>query len=342
MQIRNLTFKHANLTFNISIRSKVTLLQGNSGTGKTVLIDNVANRERFENVATWSTSTGVSVLDFAKALAEESVLFLDEDAIKHVSRRSQLVDLWRLPIYLVIASRRPLRAIAYSYTDCYVLETKNGVTVLKNKYQDYSVLPACNSYVCEDSGAGFEYYDNWLPNVVSSHGNRNLLKYPNAEAIIADGSAIGCFMPSLVKSGTKLFLPISFEQLLVLYFTHYNAQYFLRAFSAKYLTWERFYTAFCQRSDNPLGFRYTKSHLNAVVFNEPILRELKDRSSKRMSTVTHKRYLTAPICNKADSKSAVQSLLLDLGKPSLFTQVYENLPAVLESDTFVDLVLSLL
>lgn len=343
MQARTVIVKYnKKLEFVLTIKSKVTILRGDSATGKTTLIDNVGiNRKNLNNkgIVVYNPRSNVDVMTFARSLDRNTIVFFDEDAVKLLVKDKILNKLWHMPLYFIFATRKRLYCIDYSYTDCYVMKTKNNLCEALRETRSFGKLPKDTHYVCEDSNSGFQYFSDRLQSVLTMHGVRNCVKFANKGTLILDGAASGKYIAKLQYLKAKLYLPPSFEWLLLKHYTGRKASEFLELYTADFLTMEQFYTSLCISGFLP--FKYTKSKLPVSVFKEILIPELEGTSSKYWSKIASTQYLPN-ICDKYDAKDCLNLLLQDMGKSKYFKKVFTLLPDTLDPDAFYNTVKSCL
>lgn len=336
MSERILNFKHANVTFSLKIKSKVTIIQGDSATGKTVLISNITDEKHegyVDGVRRFDMTARSNPEAFLASLPRGSIVFLDEEDVSAVRPGGWLRKICTYPVYIVLASRATLTELNYDYRDVYTLYTDSTYhTTLIRRYQDYDTLPDAASYACEDSASGKEYYEDRLGSVETISGNKSCLR-ARSEALILDGSAIGKYMPKLIKSGKKLYLPESFEYLLLTGIARLSPDSLHKLDYLDYLTRERFYYWLCSGT-NLLDFKYSKRKLNKRVFFKDLL------GCGKPST-----FVTSLPTVKIHTKSDLNELLLSLDCTEFFqlilTEVETKLSNGITSTDVIDLLYKL-
>lgn len=176
--------------YQLSIERKVTVIKGNSGTGKSSLIrllldyaelgkDSGVRVKKsseyeikvFENRTNWiqELETSSNCIIFA----DEDVRYLYE---KTFQRIAQMAD-----CYFVIISRSGMfQQLPYAISSIYELRTKNnGKTFLTQMYRIYQQEPdevRTNYFITEDSNAGYEMIQKiFTCPVEAANGNSNIL-----------------------------------------------------------------------------------------------------------------------------------------------------------------------
>ena len=122
--------------------------------------------------------------------------------------------------------------------------------MLERKYDNYDYIPDTPSFI-EDSKSGYEYFKRFFPGIRTTYGKDNIINNASLDStVIADGASIGPVFP-LLLSKYKLFLPESFEWLLL----RKNGKVPDVSLS---INAEKEYTACCKK----LPFKYKKGKLN--------------------------------------------------------------------------------
>lgn len=232
--------KNRHITFSFTLERNITVITGDSGTGKTKLINMVRDYSEL------GKSSGVTlrcdktciVLEGRNweqilndthnsvVFVEESTRFLTSQAFAQTMKKSNN--------YYVLVTREPLPQIPYSI-DCIKQIIKNNSkpkldSIYKNiRTNDISGFPY-DIVITEDSKSGFQLFtkatEKHKVKCISSDGKSGILpllsKYSNKNIlVIADAAALGSEIRGLVRfkeiSGNKIdfFLPESFEWLIL-------------------------------------------------------------------------------------------------------------------------------
>ncbi len=286
----------------LPIRRNLTILQGKSATGKTTLIELIAQYEAL------GESSGVTIncdapcrvlagVTWRRDLAdiENSIVFIDEDSafmktheFAHAARHSSN--------YYVLIAREALPQLPYSVDEIYGLK---NTTRSSSKYPAYkrvytSVYRVFGSttftgerpelVIVEDSNSGYEFFSalcakSGVP-CVSAGGKSNIYRLLRERSeteilLIADGAAFGAemaYVTSLTRfKNIQLFLPESFEWLVL------NSSLFADAKtrdmllhpasyieSATFFSWEQFFTKELIEKTSGSYLAYSKRELNEV------------------------------------------------------------------------------
>jgi hypothetical protein len=285
-------------SYVFTLRRNITVLTGNSGTGKTTLYDMI------REYAELGKSSGVTISAPCPVVAlegknwelelentENSIVVVDEDnwflrseAFARAVRRSSN--------YFLLITRQYLHQLPYSVTEIYkVVGNKNKrfepiYTDIDHMY-DHPLrrrLPFHpDVIITEDSRAGSAFFhavaDKFHLQCVSAEGKSNCLRVIESYTdknivVIADGAAFGSDMEALVRrqqltpNKIALFLPESFEWLILEsgivtvsdrdYLEH-PADY---ADSGQYESWEQYFTEVLENTTQDIPYaRYNKNEL---------------------------------------------------------------------------------
>lgn len=280
----------------LTIKRNITILKGNSATGKTELIRLVGEYE------TNGASSGITLscdvkcrvltaVDWELRLnaMKKSIIFIDETAaFIHTKRFAELVK--GSDNYFVIVSRDDLSQLPYSIDEIYGLrdatDTQKYKTyrrIYNEMYKIYNLETnrsfAPELVITEDSNSGFEFFSIlYSGKCASAHGKSNVcerIRESNKEKILAivDGAAFGCEIGKVLrylqssKKDCLIYAPESFEYLIlsagildvprqVLSETYQYAD------SAKYMSWEEFYTAYLLNKTRNSIAQYRKARLS--------------------------------------------------------------------------------
>lgn len=286
----------------LPIRRNLTILQGKSATGKTTLIELVAQYEAL------GESSGVTIncdapcrvlagVTWRRDLAdiENSIVFIDEDnafmkthEFAHAARHSSN--------YYVLIAREALPQLPYSVDEIYGLK---NTTRSSSKYPAYkrvytSVYRVFGSttftgerpelVIVEDSNSGYEFFfalcaKSGVP-CVSAGGKSNIYRLLRERSeteilVIADGAAFGAemaYVTSLTRfKKIRLFLPESFEWLVLSssLFDDVGTREMLlhpsdHIESSEFFSWEQFFTKELIEKTSGSYLAYSKRGLNEV------------------------------------------------------------------------------
>lgn len=291
-----------NVHFSFDITRNITVIRGDSATGKTTLINLLSEYENF------GRQSGVTLVcdKRCRVLTEadweirlqnmkDSIVFIDEG-----NRFIKSTDFARCvresDNYYVIITRESLYNLPYSVEEIYEMRKIRHNMTLGKVYNGirkfYSDIPVENNriidtemIITEDSNSGHEFFlhvaDQNGIHCISAHGKSNIfhtvqgLKGKQKICIIADGAAFGAEMDRLYKlqavqpGRITMYLPESFEWLILKSDMIHDQS--VREIlsspeehidSAVYFSWEQYFTQLLTERTTDTYMRYTKEQLN--------------------------------------------------------------------------------
>ena len=280
-------------TYAFTVRRNITILCGDSGTGKTTLYEMIRDFNRFGKQSNVHISCDKNVIALSgdrwmetlEGLSD-SIVLIDEDndfiltnAFARAVRGSDN--------YFILETRDYIPSLPYSVDEIYRIsgaKTKKFIPVYQDVDRMYDkpdsrLLPFIPEVIItEDSNSGFQFFKNEAEKMgihcVSAQGKtkigRLLRKYREKNvAVIADGAAFGSEIRSLVEQQAltpnklAIFLPESFEWLILASgVVTVNSEWLERtedyADSCKYMSWEQFYTDLLRTITKEMGFMHYK------------------------------------------------------------------------------------
>lgn len=288
----SLEIESRKVIYQLDIERKVTVIKGNSGTGKSsmirILSDYVELGKDSGVRIRKSSDYEIKILenrsDWPRDLeqAHNTVIFVDEDVRylyeKHFQTMFQTAD-----CYIVIISRSGMfQQLPYAISSIYELRTqKSGKMSLVRMYRIYQkkLDEAKASFaITEDSNAGYEMMRKiFTCPVESAGGNSNVLYCLSKNlmtsgeiSVIVDGAAFGGYISAVMKlagirNNVTVIAPESFEYLLLKtsafqrFLTDELEYTWKYCDSRLYLTWERYFTDLLGKiAEQNHGFQYSK------------------------------------------------------------------------------------
>ena len=285
------------LHYEFDIKRNITIIQGDSATGKTTLINMLRQAENL------GKSSGIDVicdvpcrvLEGAnwKLLLENisgSILFTDEENA-FINTEEFAASVRDSDNYFVLITRENLYNLPYSVEEIYGLNYSGRYQNTKKVYQQmYRIYANVQNVpvkperiIVEDSNAGYDFFhavaNESGVSCESAGGKSNIfamLEETQKEQIcvIADGAAIGPEMSRLYKMAEKmknisLYLPESFEWLILSsgLIDGKEVEKILETpenyiDSKEYFSWERFFTRLLMQETKDSYLSYKKSRLN--------------------------------------------------------------------------------
>lgn len=307
--------KSKKVLFEFSIRRNITVIKGDSATGKTTLLRILYEYLRMGKQSGYAVSTNVSYYvyirdevgrDWKDALypLKNTVIFIEENN-EFVFTKEFASFVKKSGNYFVFVTRAPLKMLPYSIHEIYEIITDGKRTDIKESYHEfreiYSNYPIIENnkiqnIVTEDSNSGYQFWTHAFKNshVTSSNGNGNLIKQveelgPGDALVIADGAAFGSLMESCMSSfqvqtdrRISLWLPESFEYLILKsgVLKSEKITQILENISEyveceKYESWESFFTELLITLTAGGVEKYSKNVLNAYYLQDWIVDKIK-------------------------------------------------------------------
>ena len=296
--------QNARVQFKFVVSRNLTILRGDSATGKTTLIDMIGEYDEM------GKSSGVELrcekpCRVLSGRAWKAVLQTIQDSIVFIDEGNEFVrteefahEIQKTDNYYVIATRASLFMLPYSVNEVYgIRNTTSKYSPVKRMYSQFFQiygritppnLPEFDAVLVEDSHAGFEFFERICREreiaCYSAKGKSNIyskLLEMDAKCIlvVADGAAFGPEMERLLSlqkaRNIVLFLPESFEWI-ILKSGLVSDQEITRALenpsdeieSSEYFSWEQFFTRLLSRKTEGTYLRYSKSKLNPIYLND--------------------------------------------------------------------------
>lgn len=292
--------RNRDVVYKFEINRNITIVRGDSGTGKTTLYEMILNHTRF------AIGSGVNIVCDKKCIAflyedwesylrrmNDCIIFFDENqhfiytkefarAIKETSN------------YYVLITREELYKLPYSVDEIYEIKESGKYHTLKRMYEHnkkhvyfqgrpgsekkFSVL------LTEDAKSGFQFYSHYFEEkgiqCFSSGSNSAIYGWLEDHKdervfVIADGAAFGAEMNRVIDvcraSGSILCLPESFEWLILK-----SGLVKIRGLkdiledpskyidSSLYFSWENFFETLLKDETAGTPFQYSKKEINPV------------------------------------------------------------------------------
>ncbi len=285
------------LRYELTVRRNITIIRGDSATGKTTLINLI------EQASALGENSGVDVVcerpcrilsgndwNLILPYLHGQIIFLDEEN-QFIKSQEFAAAVKASDNYFVLVTREDLPNLPYSVEEIYGIHTSGKYHDLRRTYNEmyriYSpdlftgkVKP--DTIVVEDSNSGYEFFRavclEHNINCLSAKGKSNLKQAVPSSGeqilVVADGAAIGSEMNELyqmMKTNVRMkcYLPESFEWL-ILKSGQIDGKVVQNILeqpedyidSQKYFSWERFFTAILMENTQNSYLKYSKSKLN--------------------------------------------------------------------------------
>ena len=300
------------LHYKLEIKRNITIIQGNSATGKTTLINLVSEYARLGKGSgiTLNCEKECLVLPFVRwrefmKETKDSIIFVEEN-MPFIRTKEFAECLNYSDNYYVIIYRDSLPQLSYSVEEIYgIKEDRESQKYIKanrvyeSLYNIYSLrenIPVKPDIVItEDANSGHEFFDALFEcECVASEGKSTVHKLMSESAFdgktvlgIVDGAAFGSdiqkSMRTIANKQDKccLYAPESFEYLilksgLIKCDLGVIDQTYDYADSTKYISWEQFYTDKLSEETRNTNHQYSKTRLNDFYKSRGFLKKVMD------------------------------------------------------------------
>lgn len=286
-------------TFEFTVRRNITIVRGDSGTGKTTLYDMVADYTRLGDrsgvtVQCERPCVALTDIDWRNQLAgiAGSIVFIDE-GMEDLPTEDFARAVRDSDNYYVIFTRSELPCLPYSVNEIYRIKTSGKFHSLVPMYKEleghrYSLSRAkankdFDVLLTEDSKSGLQFFearfDGEKLHCESAQSNTKILDWlcshdDDPVFVIADGAAFGPYADRVLKYQKEhphevtVCLPESFEWLLL-------SSGVVKADgveeclaspenyvdSAKYMSWEQFFTSVLSDATKGTPLAYNKGRI---------------------------------------------------------------------------------
>lgn len=300
----HIVVQNKRVKYDFELRRNITVLRGDSATGKTNLIEMI--REYTNNGTNSSIELicdkACYILEGATwrgqlSVMKDSIVFIDEGnpfvLTDEFSSTIQQTD-----NYYVIVSREGLPNLPYSIEEIYGIRLSGKYGGLKQAYNEFyhiygkqqiqeEIRP--DTIITEDGNAGYQFFSSISSDdiiCIPANGKSGILskiklcKSDKIILVIADGAAFGSEMSRIEllmreHENIRLFLPESFEWMILdsgliksseLASTLASPSDYID--SSEYFSWERFFTRLLIDLTNETIWKYAKNKLNPSYLGE--------------------------------------------------------------------------
>lgn len=293
--IKHIKVWNKRISYEFELKRRITVIDGDSGTGKTTLVDLVSDAINGRG-AQLDCECACKVLTNSdwKLILENthnSIVFIDEgfrelrsDLFSEITNKSSN--------YYVIIERDSIPNLTYSYKDIYKMSTSGKYHTLVPKYNIPTEATDIGIIITEDSNSGYEFFKEvaYIHGCYcdSAKGKDNIANKiqeirklsDDKTLVIGDGAAIGSTMKGLLKiketyKNVYLHLEESFEFMLLntgMFSKDKTVRNILdnpyKHISTDHISWERYFTDLLQDITSRTYARYSKSNLNRCYINK--------------------------------------------------------------------------
>ena len=303
------------LKYEFELRRNLTIIRGDSATGKTTLVDMIRTHmnDGESGPVTLNCDKGCYVVEgnlWKGQLnnIQDSIVFIDEGnefvKTKDFARAIQQTD-----NYYVIVTREGLPALPYSVEEVYGIRTSGKYGSLKQSYHSfYRIYPDSTTekikpekILTEDSNSGYQFFDavctEHQMQCDTANGKSNVFYYLKVHKdekilVIADGAAFGPEMDRVLqlvqtRKNLALYLPESFEWLILSsgILKDMEVAQILQTPSdyidgKDYFSWERYFTALLTEKTAGTYLNYTKKTLNETYLKDGVKNAILEQMQK--------------------------------------------------------------
>ena len=293
------------LKYEFELRRNLTIIRGDSATGKTTLVDMIRTHMNDGESGPVTLNCDKSCYVVEGNLwkgqldnIQDSIVFIDEGnefvKTKDFARAIQQTD-----NYYVIVTREGLPALPYSVEEVYGIRTSGKYGTLKRSYHSfYRIYPDSTTekikpekILTEDSNSGYQFFDavctEHQMQCDTANGKSNVFSYLKVHKdekilVIADGAAYGPEMDRVLqlvqtRKNLALYLPESFEWLVLSsgILKDTEVAQILQTPSGyidskEYFSWERYFTALLIEKASGTYLNYTKKTLNEAYLRDGV------------------------------------------------------------------------
>ena len=302
--------------FDFTLRRNITVIKGDSATGKTTLLHMLYEYLRTGRESGYSVSTSAAYYVYLRQEVgmhwqeifprlKDTVIFIEENN-EFVFSQEFATFVRDSGNYFVLVTRAPLKMLPYSIHEIYEILTVGKRADIKESYhyfrEMYSNYPVAENNriayaITEDSNAGFQFFSHVLKDstLISAGGNSNILSCLEQTTsgdilAIVDGAAFGAMIESCLEyikvqanRRIALWMPESFEYLILKsgVLTSRELEDILASpwnyVEAKESeSWERFFTQLLISLAKDTPFQYSKQTLNPSYLQDRTVRKITD------------------------------------------------------------------
>ncbi len=303
------------LKYEFELRRNLTIIRGDSATGKTTLVDMIRTHMNDGESGPVTLNCDKSCYVVEGNLwkgqldnIQDSIVFIDEGnefvKTKDFARAIQQTD-----NYYVIVTREGLPALPYSVEEVYGIRTSGKYGTLKRSYHSfYRIYPDSTTekikpekILTEDSNSGYQFFDavctEHQMQCDTANGKSNVFSYLKVHKdekilVIADGAAFGPEMDRVLqlvqtRKNLALYLPESFEWLILSsgILKDMEVAQILQTPSdyidgKDYFSWERYFTALLTEKTAGTYLNYTKKTLNETYLKDGVKNAILEQMQK--------------------------------------------------------------
>lgn len=293
--------KSKKMLFDFNIRRNITVIKGDSATGKTTLLHMMYEYLRVGRESGYSVTADTDYYVYLRQEVgrtwedalyslKDTIIFIEEN--NHFVFSKEFAEFVKTSgNYFVLVNRSPLRMLPYSIHEVYEIITtgkhmdiKESYHQLKELYSNYPIIGnhKMDTIITEDSNSGFQFFSHLFEKrtVISADGNSKILDHiqqleTGDILAIADGAAFGAMIENCLEyAATRIsqrisvWMPESFEYLILksgLIPSKELSDIFASTSdyieAKEYESWERYFTQLLISMTNDKPYNYSKKRL---------------------------------------------------------------------------------
>lgn len=300
--------------FDFSIKRNITILKGDSATGKTTLLHMLYEYLRVGRESGYTVLTDAAYFvylrkevgrDWKDALypLSNTIIFIEENN-DFVFNKDFADFVKNSGNYFVLVNRAPFRMLPYSIHEIYEIVTAGKRADIRESYHEFKELYSnypiikhnkIENIITEDSCSGYQFFAAVFgtAHMVSAEGNSNILptiqKLMKGDTlVIVDGAAFGAMIENCLAYlnarhdlRVSVWLPESFEYLILKsgVVRSPELEEILEepadyADSLQYESWEQFFTELLISVTKDTAARYAKEVLNKYYLQDKNMRKI--------------------------------------------------------------------
>ena len=309
----HIVIQSKNLKYEFDIKRNITIIKGDSATGKTTLIELIREygQEGEESGIQLSCKAECVVIEGQKwkdqlSAVKDSIVFIDETN-KFIETQEFASAVKESTNYFVIITRESLEMLPVSVNEVYGIKSSGKYSSLAPVYHELyeiyessfysepcSVCP--NKIIVEDSNSGYDFFSHLSESnnveCISANGKSNifdLIIHSDKEEnilIIADGAAFASQMNRIIRlvknnKNYHLYLPESFEWMILKSGVIKDSEIseilsspYEYVLSEKWFSWERFFTDLLVYKTGEGYLKYSKKKLNSNYLHHNIFKKI--------------------------------------------------------------------
>ena len=310
---RHIVVSNREAKFHVDLYRNITIVRGDSGTGKTTLFDMITDLTRLGdksgiNIASDKKCVALIDTDWRNQLSNttDSVVFIDE-GFEPIRSEEFAKVIRNTDNYYVIFCRENLHELPYSVDEIYKIKTSGKYHKFEKIYKSndkhfyslngrYGNTKNISILLTEDSHSGLQFFENYFKDsevkCFSSGSNSAIFNWLSEHKndrifIVADGAAFGSEIDRVLKLRTSassnfiLCLPESFEWL-ILNSGLIKGEKISEILenpsdyieSGEFFSWENFFTNLLIKNTAGTPFQYSKSSINEIYLIEANSRKI--------------------------------------------------------------------